>query len=229
MKAWLLVLVTLATAADAQGVQESDMAAEAAMMRDAWKQTDKPSATVTLQLYERQLRFSLPRGYVPVYSARAPGQFLTEYVPDGETVTSWTTMITVRAFARLGAAPMTTAEIAERIYKPTCTGGPRFVDEGEAALGPALSARKVAFGCSDTAGAAYQGAPAGVAEHGAAYVARDASNIYAVAISRRMDKPQSAVTMLAPLGPVMLCADDSTPECRDARAAEQLRRGGVSR
>ena len=229
MRKFLLAL-TLAGAPTgavfAQGVVEKDMKAEAQMMRDLWRTNASASAKVSLRLYDRQIVFAVPRGYVPVYQAQAPGQFLVEYVPDGETVERWSTMITVRALARLGTLPLSTSEIAEKLFRPAaCTKGAAYQDVGEAQLGPGLTTRIVTMSCENTGPTPINGVAAGQAEHGAAYVARGYDHVYTVSVSRRGSASGDANSLLEPLGKVLLCADDSTVECKDARLMEKVRQG----
>lgn len=220
----LALAVAPSSAGFAQGVVEKDMKAEAQMMRDLWRKNPDASAKISLRLYDRQIVFDVPRGYVPVYQAQAPGQFLVEYVPDGETVERWTTMITVRALARLGTLPLSTSEIAEKLFRPAaCPRGAAYQDVGEAQLGPGLTTRIVTMSCEDTGPTPINGVAAGQAEHGAAYVSRGYDHVYTVSLSRRGPASGDANSLLAPLGKVLLCVDDSTVECKDALLMEKVR------
>lgn len=231
----VLAGAAFSSAATAQqpGPVVKDVSAEAQVLREMWKSGEAKSVVLSLRLFDRMLRFSLPSGYVPIYQAEAPGQFIMEYVPDGETLENWTSMITVRGLAGLGRLPLSTSEIADRLLRPTgCAAGPAYEDIGEAALGTALDARIVAFGCADTGGAAYGGAKQGRGEQDFGYVARGFDNVYMVLIARRgaafaPGKQPIPVShhkdVLGRLGAVMLCADDSTPECKDVRLIEKAR------
>lgn len=209
-----------------------DVSGEARMIREFWRKGEAKSVTVSLQLFDRMAQFQLPSGYVPIFKATAPGQFILEYVPDGQTLDNWTSMITVRALAGPGRLPIASDELADKLMRPVGCKGSNYTDLGELDVGAGLTTRVFAAGCGDTEGAAYAGAKKGMGEQTFGFVARGYDNLYTFTISQRGPSydpsrlplaPAGWRSVLAPLGKVLLCYDESTPECKDAFLLEKAR------
>ena len=203
---------------------QRDVSGFAAQLRQLWKSGEAKSIMLTMPLHGRQLRFDLPVGYVAVYEVAGGGQYLQEFIPDGETLDSWTSMITVRSVAGGGRLPMSTPDLAERLLRPTdCAKDPFFEDLGEADLGSGLQTRIITFGCGDTGAASYQGTKSGLGEQDFGYVARSADHLHFILVAKRTAAFPSDKLLIAsknysqalgPLGNVMLCADTASKRAR---------------
>lgn len=61
-------------------------------------------------IYGQLLMFSLPKGFVPVYENSSEGQYIQESVLKGETVETWSQMITITGARDLAANPNVTPQ-----------------------------------------------------------------------------------------------------------------------
>ncbi len=228
----MAVLALAATAASPLAAQQIAGAAELAPMvesfRQLWKQTDKP-ARMSIPLHGGVLEFAMPHGFVPAFRVQHEGQFMMVFMPDGEEWPDFTKAVFVQSSAGLGAAPYSTAEIAEGIFRPkTCAGESLWQPLGEQALGSAAPAFLVATGCPSLADNPANGQQTFLAlvrgnpEAAALYHARRGPAFKA-------DKPplsaEQGRALIAEFGEVIFCEKPDQPKCKDIWAREQIRRG----
>lgn len=133
----------------------------------------------SITLYGRTLSFTLPAGMTLVYDKGDGTTVLKEYVPQGETFTNWTRMVTIQAYRGLGSDPASTAEIAQRAFYPAaCKVGPIYRDNGERSVGDGLQRSLVVNGCASLPPGAYPEALAGAGEQDFILIFRDDETIY---------------------------------------------------
>lgn len=232
-RAALLSLALLAAApAAAQQVPAEQIAAQAEAMRQLWRNTAGKPVNLQLPLFGAMLRFSLPAQYLIKFQGETPDQFLVEYAPDGQSLEDWQSLLTVRAWRGIGAANMTSAAVADRLFHPRkdCPEDPVYRTLGEKPLAAGVTITTVAFGCAALPKGAYPAAQAGAGEQDFLWLLRDSENFYAIKFSQRgpawqVDEPPiplaEAEAQLARFGPPLLCAAaEPAPGCADVLALQ---------
>jgi hypothetical protein len=132
-----------------------------------------------VRLFTRTLSFMLPSGMILANDRNNGTNVLMEYVPDGETLATWTRLVTIQAYRGLGRSPMSTAAIARQAFFPAaCQIGPMYHDGGERLLPNGNKRSVVANGCASLPAGAYPQALKGAGEQDFIYVFRDADNVY---------------------------------------------------
>ena len=193
------------------------------MMRDVWANPDakdQKSAKTAMSLYGSAVQFAVPRGFIPILINRSPTMFMAEYVPDGESGSSWTQMLTVTALNGGAAVPLTLQQLAamQSDFSKVCRDALSLDLGSRPKLGDA-EAHVVAAGCPslETAGAVR-------GEQAFIVVLRDTRNIYSVQFARRGPAwpagkppvdPGKADAELAKVGPILVCTGPETAGCRD--------------
>ncbi len=204
-----------------------------ALLREMWGKTNKPTITITQQLYSRILSINLPRPFVVAYQAQREGFFIIEYIPNGESLTNWTQMITVTANQYMGAAKVEDSAIADLMFNKLSCPGRRYTDFGVVPSATSVHQRALVIGCDATAANAYAGAVPEAGERTAIAFLRDDDHVWTVQFAQRslpgqgqaLFDPKTAAARLAGLG-ILACAEaDATPPCREARQIEGLRKG----
>lgn len=137
------------------------------------------AATTRVPLFNRTLSFTLPAGMAVVNNRNNGTNVLIEYVPKGETLATWTRLVTIQAYRGLGASPMSTAALARQAFYPAaCKIGPIWRDGGERAVGGGLKRTLVANGCASLPAGAYPKALKGAGEQDFILIFRDAETVY---------------------------------------------------
>lgn len=133
----------------------------------------------SVPLFGRTLSFRLPADMVVANSRDNGTNILIEYVPEGETLTSWTRLVTVQAYRGLGKSPMGSAEIARQAFYPAaCKTGPIYRDGGERILASGLKRTLITNGCASLPAGAYPKAMPGAGELDFILMFRDDETIY---------------------------------------------------
>jgi hypothetical protein len=168
----LLLLMLVATPAMAQENQQD----VAEMMRRVWAQSQQPNAKTVQQVYSRAIQIDLPRPFVATYKQAVPGLFIMEYVPDGETLTNWTQMITITGNFGVGSANVDDAALASFMFGRAECPGKLYRDAGEMAPNVGARQRTLVIGC---------GGPA-AGERAAIAFLRDADHVWTVQFAQRV-------------------------------------------
>lgn len=143
-------------------------------------------AQTRLALFTRELRFTLPAGFVEATNRSNDTHVLIEYVPKGETVANWRRMVTVQAYRGLGSSPATSAAIARQAFYPAaCRIGPIYRDGGEQALGGGLRRSLIVNGCASLPAGAYPKALAGAGEQDFIAMFRDGETVWTLNYAER--------------------------------------------
>lgn len=133
----------------------------------------------TVPLFGRRLDFTLPAGFVRVTDRANGTNVLIEYVPAGESVSTWTRMVTIQAYRGLGRSPASSADIARQAFYPAaCRIGPIWRDGGERVLPSGLRRSLIANGCASLPAGAYPRVLKGAGEQDFILMFRDADSIY---------------------------------------------------
>lgn len=228
-----LIALGLALAAPAVPAASQTMATaeQLQLMIDAfrkgWALTDKP-ARMSVPLHGGVLEFAMPHGFVPALRAEEEGQFLMTFIPDGETWPEFSQAVLVQSSARLGAAPDSTAVIAEAVFKPQSCSGPAFWEPlGEKPVGSPMPAFLASTGCPSLGETPQLGQQTLLA------LLRGEQDVVALSFARRgpVFKPEApplpaeaARAQLARFGDIILCRSAEQPGCRDIWARELIRR-----
>ena len=183
------------------------------------------SRPVVMPLFKRVFDFHTRFGFNPQPLQRNEREVLLEFLQTGETFDTWTRLITVRGFRDVGASPMSTREIATRLFdpKPCGASGNLFVGPEQTIRG-ALRRTVVTISCGHSPGYVYPGEKAGGGEQDFIYLFRDDQHVYTLQYAMRgpgFDKPPIAPAMAASIlteqfGEVRLCATDDDPGCKPA-------------
>ena len=223
-RALLSLLTFIAASAQAQDATQ----AEAAAMREAWAATDQPKINVVQPVYHRTIAFDLPRAYVLAFRQTDPrGFYIAEYLPDGETLESWTRMITLTSTRDMGGAKVDDAALAAVMFnRPKCTGW-IYHDLGAAPTKTSATQRTLVIGCDAVGAKDYAEAQAGASERAAIAFIRDGKDVWTVQIAERnlAGKAQAlfdvarAPDMLAALGILACAPDDPSSDCQEVIAA----------
>ncbi len=130
-------------------------------------------------LYGRTLTFTLPTGMTTANDKDNGTNRLIEYVPRGETLATWTRLVTIQAYRGLGTSPLPTAQIARQAFYPAaCKVGPIYQNNGEQPLAGGVRRTLVINGCASLPPGAYPKALAGAGEQDFILIFRDADTIY---------------------------------------------------
>lgn len=183
---------------------------------------DRP---VVMPLFRRVVDFRAPAGFTPQPLQRNDKEVLVEFLQNGETFDTWTRLITVRGFRGIGGSPMSTRDIATRLFDPKACGasGSLFVGPEQPVVGT-LRRSVVVISCGRASGGTYAGEKAGGGEQDFLYVFRDDLHIYTVQYAMRgpsFDKPpidpaKGEAILNGALGEVRLCASADEPGCQRA-------------
>lgn len=225
----LALATTAAAPLSAQRIaRPAELAPMAESFRQAWKQTDKP-VRMSIPLHGGVLEFAMPHGFVPAFRIEHEGQFMMVFMPDGEVWPHFTRAVFVQSSAGLSAAPHSTAEIAEGVFRPTsCAGESLWQPLGEEPLGSAAPAFLVASGCPSLADNPAEGQQTFLA------FMRGSPEAVALYHARRgpafdADKPPLTVeqgrVLIAEFGEMIFCEKADQPKCKDIWARDQIRRG----
>jgi hypothetical protein len=160
---------------------------QAELMRQAWAQSTQPSISTVQPVYSRIISFDLPRPFVAIYRKQAPGGYIAEYVPDGETLDGWTQMITVTANFGVGSAAVDDAALANYIFGRHECQGKLYRDLGEVPSASSARQRVLVIGCDGAA----PGAPG--SERAAIAFLRDADHVWTVQFAQRVPPGGKAV------------------------------------
>ena len=144
------------------------------------------AANTRVELFERELVFNLPPGFVRVTDKSNGTNVLIEYVPKGQTTADWTRMVTIQAYRGLGASPHPTSAIARQAFYPAaCKIGPIYRDFGEQSRGGGVKQTIIANGCASLPAGAYPKALKGAGEQDFIMMFRDADTIYTLNYAER--------------------------------------------
>ncbi len=80
------------------------------------------ASTANAQLVDENLLWPLPEGYKIGFQNKANGILMTEAVPTGETVESWTEMVTVQIFYGRKSPPAQAKASMENLWTRDCEG-----------------------------------------------------------------------------------------------------------
>lgn len=115
----------------------------------AWSQ----ETTATAQVYDRVAAFSLPPDFIGAYENEEAGSYLLEFVPEGETVESWSEMITLSGAKGLATQLPAPLDVAARIgagFRDSCPDSYTGSDEGVQSIAGADAAHLVMFSCGSS-------------------------------------------------------------------------------
>lgn len=193
-----------------------------------------PPKHVVMPVFSRVFDFRTQDTFAAQPVQRNDRQVLLEFLSKGETFDTWTHLVTVRGFRGLGASPMTTREIATRLFDPKgCTkAGTLFVGPEEVVFGQ-LRRSFVVISCGHSSGNIYPGEKAGGGEQDFLYLFRDDAHLYTLQYAMRgssfdtppIDPARAEAILSEQFGPVLLCAGPDQPGCRDTMAIAS-RNGG---
>lgn len=186
---------------------------------------DTVTRPVVMPLFRRVFDFRVPAGFAPQPLQRNEREILIEFLQNGETFDNWTRLITVRGFRGIGAGPLSTREIATRLFDPKPCGksGSLYVGPEQPLVGM-LRRSVVVISCGHSPGNVYPGEKQGGGEQGFIYVFRDELHIYTLQYAIRGPgfdtppiEPAKAETLLRQqFGEVRLCATADEPGCKPA-------------
>ena len=159
------------------------LASSAAGQRSA---TVTPKRVFRVELFGPTLSFMLPEKMQLVTNQRNTVNLLMEFIPQGQSLATWTRMVTIQAYRGLGRSPEPTAAIARRAFYPAaCRNGPIYRDGGERTLAGDLKRSVIANGCASLPAGAYPLAMKGAGEQDFIYVFRDRETIYTLNYAER--------------------------------------------
>ena len=213
------LLIAVNGAAGAQEMGSAEIESIADLQRQAWKQSPAKPLRRVMPLFDRVIAFDVPRNFVVSYQAQSPRHFIQELAPDGERTETWTKLVTVGSLRGAGAAPTTTAALADRLFNPrACTTGPIYRVLGERVFAPGVKVTTISLGCASLPRGAYPAALAGAGEQDFVWLFRDATNVYTLKYSIRgkpwpVGRPPIPVAdaerQLAVFGKVQLCTQNA--------------------
>lgn len=203
----LMAAVALPAAAEPQP-------AEAQMLREMWAETKVPDAVIVQPVFGRVISFKLPRGFVTAWRQQAVGQYITEYIPDGETLDNWTRMITVTGRIGAGAARVEDEALADVLFNRGGCEGWLYRDFGAAANPGSARRRNLSVGCGVIPKARYDKAVTGAAERSAIALFRDDETIWTVQYAER-NLPGGTETLFDPATAPALLDKLSITSCQE--------------
>lgn len=137
--------------------------------------------SIALPLFGKTITFRVPPAYTAQPAQLARGQFLLEFLRDGETFATWRTLLTVRGFQGFGGIAKATPDLARAIFEPrACPSGAIFEAAPPEQTAGGMELTYIAIGCADTPANAYAQAQAGSGEIDVIALYRDAENLYSV-------------------------------------------------
>ncbi len=146
-----------------------------ALGSSAWAQ----DMTATARVYDRIAAFSLPQGFVGAYENEDGGSYLLEFIPDGETVDSWSRMITLsgaKGLALQSPSPLDVAAVIGAGFRESCPDSYTGSDEGVQSIPGADAAHLVMFSC---------GAPGGETESALILVVASGADVFTLQWAER--------------------------------------------
>ena len=183
-----------------------------------------PSKHVVMPLFSRVFDFRTEDAFSAQPLQRNDQQVLLEFLSKGETFDTWTRLVTVRGFRGLGASPMTTREIATRLFDPKgCTkAGSLFVGPEEQVFGQ-LRRSVAVISCGHSPGNIYPGEKTGGGEQDFLYLFRDDAHLYTLQYAMRgssfdappIDPARAGSILSEQFGPVLLCTGPDQPGCKE--------------
>jgi len=145
-----------------------------------------PKRVFRIELFGRTLSFLLPEKMQLVTNQRNTVNLLMEFIPQGESLASWTRMVTIQAYRGLGASAQPTPSIARRAFYPAaCKIGPIYRDGGERSVASDLKRTVIANGCASLPAGAYPLAMKGAGEQDFIYLFRDRETVYTLNYAER--------------------------------------------
>ncbi len=195
---------------------------------------DASAPNFVIRLYGRVLGFHLPAGFHPVTPHSSATQFLMEIVPQGETVESWTRLITIRSMRGISPA-MPSADIATALFDPkSCTKGHLYRDSAEKPVEGRLRLSIIAIGCGGLPPGIYPAARSGAGEQDFILMFRDDDAIYTLNYAVRgsafdgdhppIDPARAEAVLRAQFGTARVCATAAENGCATIIAADTARR-----
>lgn len=150
----------------------------------------------TAPIYSRILAYPIAQGFSAAYEAEKDGNYISEFVPDGQSVEGWQQMITVTAAMGLAATvgtPKDYAMVIGQNFQAACPDTFVAWDEGEMQVTGATAAHLVVYACGDAGGQS---------EMAAILVAVGPEDVYTLQWAERgaalMDKPQMDLSIWKP-------------------------------
>jgi len=193
-----------------------------------------PPNHIVMPLFSRVFDFRTQDVFVAQPLQRNEQQVLVEFLQKGETFDNWTRLVTVRGFRGLGASPMTTRDIAARLFDPKgcLKAGGVAVGPEQTIAGP-LRRSTVIISCGRSPGNAYAGDKAGGGEQDIMYLFRDDTHVYTLQYAMRgasfdappIDPAKAGAILNEQFGPVLLCATAEQPGCQEAMITTALHGG----
>jgi hypothetical protein len=193
-----------------------------------------PPKHIIMPLFSRVFDFHTQEAFVVQPIQRTEREVLFEFLQKGETFDNWTRLVTVRAFRGLGASPLTTRDIATRLFDPK-----GCLKAGGVSVGPeeqvfdTLRRTIVVISCGRSPGNAYAGDKAGGGEQDFIYLFRDDAHLYTLQYAMRgsgfdrppIDPATAGSVLSEQFGPVLLCAGPDQPGCQEAMIITSLNGG----
>ena len=226
---WLAIAAVGASVpANAQQVAGSaELAPMVDAFRQGWAKTKEPMR-MTVPLHGGILEFAMPHNFVPALRVERDGQFLMAFIPDGETWPDFSQAVLVQSSNRLGAAPDTTAVLAEAVFKPrSCAGDALWEPLGEKDVGSPGPAFLAATGCAALADNPAQG------QQSLLTLLRGNPDAAALIYTRRLPafsasappiSAEAARRQIADFGNIILCRSAEQKGCRDIWARDAIRK-----
>lgn len=207
------LLLTCSTASIAGDINEA-IDAQAQAMRAAYRASPDRPIGVTFPLYERVLAFDMLRGFVPVYENVNGDFYITEFVPDGQSIESWTQMVTVTAQRNGAGSQLDHVTQASQTFDTLngCNTGLVFKQLGQRQVHPDVSAVIISRSCKEVSGNAYVGAKA-TGEQNLILHFSDGRDVYTLQFAvrgpfdrgKRPISDAQAIPQLAKFGTIKLC------------------------
>lgn len=152
--------------------------------------------TGTAPIYSSILAYPIAAGFVSAYEAEQDGSYISEFVPEGQSVEAWQQMITVTGARDLAAKVNDPKDFAISIgqgFQSACPDTFIAWDEGAVQVTGATSAYLTVFACGDAGG---------VSEMATILVAKGPKDVFTMQWAERgpaiSDKPQMDLTIWKP-------------------------------
>ena len=111
--------------------------------------------TGTAPIYGQILAYPIASGFVSAFESEKVGFYISEFVPEGQSVDAWQQMITVTGAKGLAASvgtPKDYAMVIGQNFQSACPDTFIAWDEGEMQITGANAAHLVVFACGDAGG-----------------------------------------------------------------------------
>ncbi|WP_164114998.1 hypothetical protein [Sphingorhabdus sp. Alg239-R122] len=119
---------------------------------DAVQDSASDEVSSVISLYSNVLSYKYPKHLVPAFQAKAPSNFMLEFIPFGENIKeNWSEMLTIQAFPEQVVRTKSAKEFAVMLAKlvaKSCPNSSIFEDLGKVTL-KSGSAHRIIFGCRD--------------------------------------------------------------------------------